>query len=181
MNSLDRILSIVAKPERVIDAGNEGEWRNIEDKIGFHLPSDYKLFIQYYGTGALNDFLYVFNPFTLNKNLNLLSQREDMIDSYRILKYNSPEKYPFSANSDVGGLLPWGITDNGDELYWLITGKDSNQWKIVSFKASDSYYETHDLTLTEYLAQLLEGRLKTHLYPDDFRNDKNRYFTPMIE
>lgn len=179
--SLNQLSAIVPKPLKPTDVGDIRRWIDVEKEIGTHLPGDYKDFINAYGTGSFDDFLYVFNPFTNNHYLNLLNQKEVMLNAYRTLRAEFPKKYPFSTYPDREGLLPWGITDNGDELYWLTNGDNPDQWKVVTFKAGDSYYELHNFTLTGYLAQLLGNRLETRLYPDEFRKNQNRYYTSFAE
>ena len=49
-------------------------WQSVEATMRIELPSDYKEFIAYYGTGAVDNFLVVLNPFSCNDNLNLIKR-----------------------------------------------------------------------------------------------------------
>lgn len=42
--------------------------------LGMILPLDYKKFINKYGTGSINDFIWILNPFSENENLNLIKK-----------------------------------------------------------------------------------------------------------
>lgn len=65
-------------------------WSVFEDQLGLVLPSEYKVFLNRYGTGQIGGFLWVLNPFSRNPNLGF----EKMIyfqNSYKDMKEIFPE------------------------------------------------------------------------------------------
>lgn len=46
----------------------------MEARLGMVLPDDYKDFLREYGSGRVGQFLWIFNPFSKNENLNLERQ-----------------------------------------------------------------------------------------------------------
>lgn len=64
------VLTLPAKPFNT--EGVHG-WKEIEDTIGTKFPSDYKQFISLYGTGGIDDFLWILTPFVNDENVNLIA------------------------------------------------------------------------------------------------------------
>ena len=64
----DDLLSTVSPPPEPVD--NRGDWGQVVAQLGLALPVDYMQFVDAFGSGSLNDFIHVLNPFSTNKNLN---------------------------------------------------------------------------------------------------------------
>ena len=96
---------------------SENDWDGVQNEYGIKLPSDYKDIIRIYGAGAINDFLWFFSPFSINENLNLLKRIDEIKNSYEYMKDEFPDKEWLSFYNGESGIFPWGITDNGDELF----------------------------------------------------------------
>ena len=93
-------------------------WEEIEKKIGIIFPEDYKRFIDFHGEGGINEFLWILSPFSENENLNSIEKFNVMKDAYISMQSEFPEQFSFDFYNGKTGLFPWGITDNGDELFW---------------------------------------------------------------
>lgn len=61
----------------------------MEKNLGMILPLDYKKFINKYGTGSINDFIWILNPFSENENLNLIKKGHVIREAYAYSKNNS--------------------------------------------------------------------------------------------
>ena len=61
-------------PANPVESPRADDWQLVEARMLVELPSDYKEFIATYGTGAVDNFLWVLNPFSHNDNLNLIKQ-----------------------------------------------------------------------------------------------------------
>lgn len=177
--SFEQLVKLLIPPSNPFEAVRSTQWKEVERKLGVSLPKDYINFMEIYGTGAIDDFIYVFNPFASNQNLNLFSRTETMLSAYAVLHKEFPSLYPFSVFPSSEGLLPWGISDNGDEFYWKTT-KELSNWAVITFRASDSYYEVHDVSFSQYLFRLLSGELETKLFPETFRNSRQHFFRPIL-
>lgn len=83
-----------------------------------YFPEDYKRFIDFHGEGGINEFLWILSPFSENENLNSIEKFNVMKDAYISMQSEFPEQFSFDFYNGKTGLFPWGITDNGDELFW---------------------------------------------------------------
>ena len=93
-------------------------WEEIEKKIGIIFPEDYKRFIDFHGEGGINEFLWILSPFSENENLNSIEKFNVMKDAYISMQSEFPDQFSFDFYNGKIGLFLWGITDNGDELFW---------------------------------------------------------------
>jgi len=100
---------------------NPAVWPVVEGRLG-KLPETYKDFVNGFGAGSIDNFIWIYIPFVENQNLELLQQIPVHERTLRALKEDHNYWLPFNVEAEPGGLLPFGITDNGDGLYWLMEG-----------------------------------------------------------
>lgn len=69
---IDELFSLLPRPAQPSEQGSTSQWASVTSKLGGPLPTDYMQFIDHYGSGTINSFLTVFNPFSANPHVNLL-------------------------------------------------------------------------------------------------------------
>ena len=168
-----KMILVLAPPVEPICS--KGAFIDTEQQIGTSLPSDYKEFISHYGLGSIDDFIWILNPFTENKNLNFLIKKEEILNSYKLLKKEFPNDYIHEIYPNDNGLLPFGLTDNGDELFWLVRGEPDN-WKVVVYRTRSEEYIKYDFTLIEFIHKIITREINCGIFPDDFPN-QNPFFS----
>ena len=62
--------------------------------------------------------MWILSPFSENENLNSIEKFNVMKDAYISMQSEFPEQFSFDFYNGKIGLFLWGITDNGDELFW---------------------------------------------------------------
>lgn len=151
---------------------NNYEWKRIEDLFNIQFPIDYKLFLNNYGEGGINDFLWILSPFSDYENLNIVYKFKEIKEAYEKMKKELPEICEFEFWENGKGIFPWGITDNGDELFWNFTEKSVD---IVVFSSRYSDKQVFCCGIIEFLVDLLGRKIKCSIFPDDFVQDENYY------
>lgn len=160
------LMNVLHAPQYPQDIGNPTLWAEFDSKLKLSIPTDYKEFINLYGTGAVGDFIHIWNPFTripyMNLWKNLLSLKNVLnTSSYLPILHHKYKTYP-----DENGILPFGSTIDGDTFYWRIEEVRSER------------YEIHNLSLSDYLYQLFTNDdLPTMIYEGTFSRDK--HFRPI--
>lgn len=149
-------------------------WKKVENEIGICFPEDYKMFIDSYGSGEINEFLWILSPFSKNENLNCINRFKVMKESYYSMKEEFPEYFLLNFFDGKNGLFPWGITENGDELFWNFI--DDNI-EIIVYASRYSLHEKYLMTMQEFLCKLLRKEVVCSIFPDDFILDYNYYIT----
>lgn len=147
-------------------------WNKIENGNNIDFPEDYKWFLKNYGAGSINGFLWILSPNCKNLNLNSFEQYKKMKDSYDFMVQSKFIEYEYSFYNNGIGLFPWGITDNGDELFWNYMRGET---EIVVFSSRYADIFTCKLNMTDFLEALLSKRIECNLFPDDFVMDNNYY------
>lgn len=168
---MDNLIKLLTPPVIPLNTGDEEQWKHFFGVLGTELPTDYIKFIQTYGTGGVDNFLWILTPFLDDENVNFLRRQKEMAEAYIQSKTSFPEYFKHDVFPEVGGLLPWAYTDNGDELYWLTDGKP-DEWKVVVYESRSSEYRTYSLNMTEFLFQILSKELVCDIFPEDFPSDE---------
>src|SRR5947209_4673448 len=130
--SIELLESIIAPPENPQEVPDSTLWQAVETDLT-RLPADYKDFVSRYGTGSIDSFIWIFNPASRNPHLNFQQQVRKQLEVLREINERETEPFiPLFPNSS--GVLPFGITDNGDLLFWETNG-DPDNWAVGVFEA----------------------------------------------
>ncbi|MDC9605799.1 MULTISPECIES: SMI1/KNR4 family protein [Xenorhabdus] len=163
IKSLNNILPLPIHPN---ENGHDEKWPLIDDIHSF--PKDYIDFITQYGTGRIADFITIFNPFSEDEDLNFFSQKEWVIEDFNSLVESDPDYYPFILYPDINGLLPIGVTDNGDYIFWVASSDNSDLWNVALIAARAPEVEYRQENFTDFLEGILSRKIKCISLPDDF-------------
>lgn len=152
----------------------KNSWEEVEKKLGITFPEDYKIFIDSYGEGGINEFLWILSPFSENEYLNSIEKFKVMKDAYINMQSEFPEQFSFDFYNGKTGLFPWGITDNGDELFWNYKG---DILELVVYESRYASNMSYIMSMEEFLCKLLRKEIICPIFPDDFILEKNYYET----
>jgi hypothetical protein len=112
MPSLEGLVKPPLIPEEVPTSDQELEVRRAVGDI----PTDYLRFLGTYGTGCIDEFIWIFSPSSRNENLNFLKQLELQTRALVGGAEFGAKPPPFPVYPMTNGFVPFGITDNGDLL-----------------------------------------------------------------
>lgn len=164
---INKLITILATPVASSDSGNGMKWPLIEDGLPF--PSDYIEFINEYGSGRIADFIVIFNPFSKNENVNFFKQCKFILEDINYLIESDKDYYNYQLYPKDNGLIPLGVTDNGDYLFWVVNSKDNSElWTVAIIAARSPEVEYFDGGLTDFLEGLLKNKIRCKSFPDDF-------------
>ena len=104
------MLDVVAPPAKPFEPLT-GPWEALEAELGTTLPQDFKDFVRLYGSGYFMDFLGVSIPRTRNPNTRF--ETEVALICQTFAEWDDDE-LPHPVWPATGGLIPFGVTDNGD-------------------------------------------------------------------
>jgi hypothetical protein len=162
--SIQTLLEVVPPPLAPFEAF-AGPWEPIEAGLGTALPQDYKEFTRLYGSGYFMEFLGILVPRTKNPNTRFESQVGLVCGTFAGM---DGEELPYAMWPDPKGLIPFGGTDNGDELFWLPRGSPED-WGVVVWDRGMQEFEALDCSLTDFLAGLATGEVAPKAFPDSLR------------
>ena len=167
---------ILLLPE--LGAGTGVDWSPVEAELGVALPGDYKLFIDVYGVGMVDDHLMVCGPGAVADWADLVKHNAYAHECFRP-EFAEPEDCSgswslgdasrwASDRADVPSwfepgddLISWGHTGNGDFLFWHVKpGITPNEWP-VALKERGPYWEYYQTGFCASLAGLLTGEIQS--------------------
>lgn len=172
--TIECLKQLLPPPKMPLETGSQEGWDQVERELGTVLSTDYKCFIATYGTGAINRFLWVYNPFSTDQYLNLFTQAKAIGSAYMETHQKFPEDFPYQVFPDAGGLLAWAGTGNGDAVYWLTEG-NPDRWPIVVYGPRACEHEIYHQPVTDFLCDLVSKRLCRSMFPDDFPEGQPRF------
>ena len=154
---IDQLLEVLRPPNTPSEGGPNLDWSRVANMFGMALPTDYMMFIERYGSGEIGSWLTVFNPFTKNPNISLTEQFFRQLSSLSQLKEEFPESCPFPLLYEPGGLLPWGISIDGDIFCWQTKGA-SGRWPVIALgRHTDP--EIFPFPFSQFLANSIAGEI----------------------
>lgn len=175
--SIEQLSAVLTPPPSPVETPRHAEdWAAAEAELGTPLPADYKAFVERYGTGAVDDFLWVFNPFSANEHVNLVSGGRTRLDGLRSLRDEFDVEIGHELFPAAGGLLPFGATDNGDVLFWEAAGEPET-WTVIVRDARAPEYERFGSNMTGFLHDILSRKEVCGIFPESFP-DEHPVFTP---
>jgi hypothetical protein len=170
---IDELLAVLPSPAIPAESNSKNNWGEITDQIGEPLPTDYMQFIDAYGSGSLNSLISVFNPFSMNRHLNLMYQMNVQLSALRLLKTEFPGEISYPLFFEPGGLLPWAISIDGDVYCWLTKGY-SGKWEVVVI-CRQGGTEHFPMTMSQFLARLIKGHISSASLPNGFSVSEAKY------
>lgn len=168
--SIHKLVTILAAPVPPSESGKGMKWPLFEDNLSF--PSDYIDFINEYGSGRIADFIVIFNPFSKNEDVNFFDQYKFILEDLNYLIESDKNYYKYQLYPKDNGLIPLGVTDNGDYIFWVVKSKDnSDLWGTAIIPARSPEVEYFEGGLTNFLESLLDNKVKCKSFPDNFPPD----------
>jgi hypothetical protein len=174
---LEQLRRLLPPPAEPVEAAPPDGWAEVQAALGTGLPEDFKAFTELYGSGKVDDFLYLFNPFAPGQDGNLLYEKDRVLAAYAETRQKFPARLPLPPFPEDGGVLPLGRSDNGDELYWVTEG-DPGDWPVALLESRAARQEIHRMPVTGFLAALAAGELVTAILPDEVVHRPRHEFAP---
>src|SRR6266481_1587691 len=122
--SIQELAQVLPAPQSPVDAaGERSGWLAVEAELKTALPEDYKAFIETYGSGTVDGFLRIFNPFAVDRNVNLMSRMPEMMWALNEVRPTALMTPGLRLYPETNGALPFGVSHNGDFLMWVTVGR----------------------------------------------------------
>lgn len=146
-------------------------WGNLDNNIGDFLPGDYKDFIDKYGIGCINGYMWIVSPFCENPNLNSINISDGFSDTLSYINEETGSNY--NIFDGISGLFPIAITDNGDTICW--NQELDSKGFIIVFESRCVETYTYNMSFELFLIGILKGDIFDEYLPDDFISGTNIY------
>lgn len=175
---INKLISLLSPTsQRIFD---NAAWAIFESKGSLRLPNDFKNFISIYGCGAIDDFVWVLNPFSINPNLNF-EKSKFFINAYAVMRQDFFSDYPRPNYPEEGSFLPWAVTDNGETFVWLVDGEPES-WKVAIHSSDQGEEEVYNFGCVEFILKLINREISSKILPDQFPPvDTDKHFFTAVD
>ncbi|WP_093725011.1 SMI1/KNR4 family protein [Streptomyces sp. DI166] len=163
MSSLDELQALLGEPAR--PRSTPGDWNEVEQYVGSPLPSDFKTFLNAYGSGVISGELVVFHPRGSSPLLERMRKTHQAFTEHRnrTLDRGNSEHVPYHFHPEAGGLISWGYDHSGDEHFFLPCDPDPDRWKIVTMVHEEGC-ETFDGPFSSFVLAFVHRLLDVDRY-----------------
>lgn len=163
-DALDRLSRLLPRPAGV----EPKDWDDVRRRLGTDLPGDYKAFIDTYGGGYVDDYLWILEPGCANESYDLIDSDEERSEANEYL-WDGGERKPAEVDGTGARLIPWASTDNGEFLYWLAHPRQNpDAWTVMINEARGPWWEHFDMGFTPFLAAAVAGDFRSEILSDAF-------------
>ncbi|MFD8082862.1 hypothetical protein ACFV4F_14370 [Kitasatospora sp. NPDC059722] len=142
-------------------------WDAAQRAAGIELPSDYREFVDVFGSGEFRGDLGVLDPLpgpggpAGDDGVRRMLRRttEDVGPRFRAMREDSFDLCPYPVYPEPGGLLLWGGNYNGDHCFWLTADDDPDRWPVVLWDRGrfPDAWSRYDMGMAEFLLLVLAG------------------------
>lgn len=146
--ALDKLRDRLGKPEWWGQARPE-LWQASEAYLGLALPTDYKAFLDLFGPGAVDGYVWLDRP------MDGSHEEAERLWHQGWQGMNDPELYPWPFHPEEGGLINWGHDEQGNTYYFLAVEPDPDDWRVIVRSEIGEWFETAG-TFTEFLLRCFE-------------------------
>lgn len=150
----DEWIDLLGAPERRPDPV---DWDAVKGRVGTALPSDFVHLADAYPPLIVGGYVRILHPTARAGFMNWMSTAPKMLRALR-------RQPGLRVHPDSPGLLPWGMTVNGDHCLWY-TGGEPDQWTVMITDLRQKW--SYDGTFSSFIRKFLTGELRCPLFPDD--------------
>lgn len=168
--TVEALASVLPAPACPLEAMDASDWALYELVTGIVLPADYKHYLRVYGTGLIGGIITPYNPCCTRKKWKpQYTCRDWMRQALGIQEEKrrfGESTFPYPVYPEPGGVLPWGETDDGDQLFWITSG-EPDTWRVLINEVRSTVFEHFAYSMTGFLAAWLKEEIISEIIPYD--------------
>ncbi|MFD7321558.1 SMI1/KNR4 family protein [Streptomyces sp. NPDC059875] len=145
---LGRLRELLGEPE-TWGWARPALWEASEAYLGLTLPSDYKAFLDLYGPGAIDGYLWLDRPVAGT------AEEAERLWPPRLPEDRDADLYPWPFHPEAGGLIEWGHDEEGNAYFFLPLEPDPDEWRIVVQGGCGGWFETAG-TFTDFVVRCFD-------------------------
>jgi hypothetical protein len=121
-----------------------------------------------YGGGRFDNYLWLLEPGCANRYYELGYVKRERDEALELL-WGGGEPRPEQLDMPGTSVIPWGVTDNGEVLYWLLApAAAADGWTVLINEARGERWEHLRVGCSEALVGLLSGEIHSEILSSSF-------------
>ncbi|MEY9966176.1 hypothetical protein ABIA33_004235 [Streptacidiphilus sp. MAP12-16] len=136
------------------------EWPAVEASLGgVALPSDYKTLVETFPRGRFQGAIRLIRPGDHGyPRTEYLGYFRSLLDHLSEMKLADQTACPYPIFPQPGGIIPWGERQQGDLVFWLPNGPDSDAWPTLVHDSERRIWQEVPLGVADLLLQAVKGK-----------------------
>jgi len=130
-------------------------------------PKDFENYVKEDKPLYICEFVRIFSLLDNNHQENFFTQKDNILEDLQYLK-NEDGAYKFTLYPKKNGLLPFGVNDNGDYLFWQVCSNKSDEWKVAILPSRSNQVELLDENFLSFIQKLKNNELVCNSFPKLF-------------
>lgn len=128
-NEMPALREMIGPPAEGVPAV---DWDAVHARLGLVLPSDYREFIDAYGPGKFGE-VKILSPGGRGEwdLFGLLERRHAQVQGAE-----RDPRLDVPCHPEAGGVVSWGVTDDGRTLAWAPADPDPDRWVVALIRAN---------------------------------------------
>lgn len=155
-NVFEELTKVLIPPARPVATGTPDGWAAVEARIG-RLPGDYKRFIDTYGVGVINDWVWILSPFEPAGRGTLESRLTWHKESHALGLFED----------EPDGLIPWADNEDRGMCFWETEEPNPDRWTVLAMVEDDLHRWPENMTM--FLLKILRGAHRSAVFGHDTR------------
>jgi hypothetical protein len=135
------------------------DWAAIEAVIGSPLPPDYKQISEVLGPGEIEGGVIITAPGSSALPLDFVEFNNGLTGDYRQVQEEFGLDIPFEMFPRKEGLIAWGYTSWGDNLFWHPIGEGPAHWSVVAVEGRGPGWFEFEGGAAEFLVKMVTGEI----------------------
>lgn len=164
---LGRLRELLGEPE-TWGWARPALWEASEAYLGLTLPSDYKAFLDLYGPGAIDGYLWLDRP------MDGTTEEAERLWPPQGPGERNPDLFPWPFHPEEGGLIWWGSDEQSNSYYFLPLEPDPGDWRIVVQDDCGGWFETAG-TFTDFILRCFDRTDRPPCVARDWPGPNPRY------
>ncbi|MFG2167091.1 hypothetical protein [Micromonospora chersina] len=171
MTNFEELLAVVPPP--AVRSSRFGQWDELERRLGFGVPQDYKWLVDVYGPGCFDDFLHVLQP-------------KSRFEPIRLGSFGATYRERIKAQLQTGRTIPYELdqlqpvarTEDGDVISWVMwSTRCPGSWALTINNPSRSEWLGFDGGITSFLYAVFVDGLRMPFFPEGFPSSSPAFET----
>ncbi|MBB5112144.1 hypothetical protein AB0K27_02120 [Micromonospora echinospora] len=154
------------------------QWDELDRRLGFAVPQDYRLVIDAYGPGCFDGYLHVLQP-------------KSPFEPIRLGSFGAQYRERIRAQIETGRVIPHAPdrlqpvarTEDGDVVSWVVASAgESDSWSLAINNSSRSEWLSFEGGIASFLHAVFVGGLRLPFFPEGFPSSSPVFETyPSVE